>query len=240
MAAIRLDGLQEKTDYDNFLKACQSKGYDTQRRIESLGFRIPPGLVEPLTEIPSKIVKQLYLGMLFSLEDQVRREEEAKEKQSKHEAELRQKLTQIKPYLIPKEVRELDQGEYLQTPQQHEQYRQFSTCINCMLCYAACPQYGMNPDFTGPAILALMHRYNADSRDGGRAQRMELGHADEGVWECTAVGYCSEVCQRQLVEKVFYARDVLRCGIEVNHNQRGHVWSCVYLVTDYVEQVVSA
>jgi fumarate reductase iron-sulfur subunit len=108
------------------------------------------------------------------------------------------KLTQIKPYLIPKQVRRLDQGEYLQTPQQLEQYRQFSTCINCMLCYAACPQYGMNSDFIGPGILALMHRYNADSRDGGRAQRMELGHADEGVWGCTAVGYCSEVCPKDV------------------------------------------
>ncbi|MCP4377942.1 MAG: fumarate reductase iron-sulfur subunit, partial [bacterium] len=76
------------------------------------------------------------------------------------------KLTQIKPYLIPKQQRRLEQGEYLQTPQQLEQYRQFSTCINCMLCYAACPQYGMNAGFTGPGILALMHRYNADSRDG--------------------------------------------------------------------------
>jgi len=106
------------------------------------------------------------------------------------------KLTQIKPYLIPKQQRELDQGEYLQTPRQLEQYRQFSTCINCMLCYAACPQYGMDPDFTGPGILALMHRYNADSRDAGSAQRMELGHADAGVWGCTAVGYCSEVCPK--------------------------------------------
>ena len=31
------------------------------------------------------------------------------------------------------------------------QFEQFSSCINCMLCYAACPQYGLNPDFIGPA-----------------------------------------------------------------------------------------
>ena len=41
-----------------------------------------------------------------------------------------------------------------------------------------------------------MHRYNADSRDGGRAERMQLVNADEGVWSCTAVGYCSEVCPK--------------------------------------------
>jgi len=106
------------------------------------------------------------------------------------------KLESIKPYIIPKEPRTLQQGEYLQTPQQRDMYEQFSSCINCMLCYAACPQYGLNPKFTGPGILALLHRYNADSRDGGQAERNELGYADEGFWGCTAVGYCSEVCPK--------------------------------------------
>ena len=45
-------------------------------------------------------------------------------------------------------------------------------------------------------MLALLHRYNADSRDGGAAQRMEVLNAHEGVWSCTAVGYCSEVCPK--------------------------------------------
>ena len=108
------------------------------------------------------------------------------------------KLESIKPYLIPKEARTLDQGEYLQTPAQLEQIEQYSSCINCMLCYAACPQFGLDPEFTGPGVLALLHRYNADSRDGGRAQRMPVLNAEEGVWSCTAVGYCSEVCPKQV------------------------------------------
>ena len=108
------------------------------------------------------------------------------------------KLEGIKPYIIPKEERELSQGEYLQTPEQLEQFEQFSSCINCMLCYAACPQFGLNPDFTGPGVLALLHRYNADSRDGGRAERMKIVNAEEGVWSCTAVGYCSEVCPKHV------------------------------------------
>ena len=106
------------------------------------------------------------------------------------------KLERIKPYIVPKEPRTLAQGEYLQTPAQLEQFLQFSSCINCMLCYAACPQYGLDSNFIGPGVLALLHRYNADSRDGARAQRMELVNAEEGVWSCTAVGYCSEVCPK--------------------------------------------
>lgn len=108
------------------------------------------------------------------------------------------KLESIKPYIIPKSRRTLEQGEYLQTPAELERYEQYSSCINCMLCYAACPQYGINNDFMGPGVLALLHRYNMDTRDGGQAERMELVNAEEGVWNCTAVGYCSEVCPKNV------------------------------------------
>jgi fumarate reductase iron-sulfur subunit len=108
------------------------------------------------------------------------------------------KLESVKPYIIPKKPRSLDQGEYLQTPEQLEQFEQFSSCINCMLCYAACPQFGLNPDFIGPGVLALAHRYNADSRDGAQAERMEIMSTQEGVWDCSAVGYCSEVCPKHV------------------------------------------
>jgi fumarate reductase iron-sulfur subunit len=67
-------------------------------------------------------------------------------------------------------------------------------CINCMLCYAACPEYGLIPKFIGPAAISLAHRYNQDSRDGGRAERQEEIAATEGVWECSFTGACSEVC----------------------------------------------
>lgn len=109
-----------------------------------------------------------------------------------------QKLESIKPYLIPREPRTLAEGEYLQTPAQLEHFEAYSGCINCMLCYAACPQFGLDADFTGPGVLALLHRYNADSRDGGQAERMAVVNAAEGVWSCTAVGYCSEVCPKHV------------------------------------------
>ena len=108
------------------------------------------------------------------------------------------KLQSIKPWIVPKDPKPVSAGEYLQTPAQLEEYEQFSHCINCMLCYAACPQYGLDKDFLGPAVTALLHRYNADSRDGAKAERMELVNSEEGVWSCTAVGYCSEVCPKQV------------------------------------------
>lgn len=102
------------------------------------------------------------------------------------------------PASVSADRRTLAQGEYLQTPHQLEQFEQYSGCINCMLCYSACPQYGLDSSFTGPGVLALLHRYNADSRDGGGAERMEFVNTEEGVWTCTAVGYCSVVCPKHV------------------------------------------
>ena len=62
-------------------------------------------------------------------------------------SDFMQKLEKIKPYIIPKEEKNLCDGEYLQTPKQLAQYKQFSQCINCGLCYAACPQYALKPEF---------------------------------------------------------------------------------------------
>ena len=113
-------------------------------------------------------------------------------------SEFIDRLPSIQPWLAPREEKPLSEGEYLQTPRQLEQFESFSHCINCMLCYAACPQYGLDKQFLGPGLTALLHRYNADSRDGASRERMELVHSTEGVWQCTAVGYCSEVCPKQV------------------------------------------
>jgi fumarate reductase iron-sulfur subunit len=108
------------------------------------------------------------------------------------------KLASVKPYLIPKEDQPVSAGEFKQTPAELKKFKQYTLCINCMLCYAACPQYGLVPEFLGPAAIALAHRYNQDSRDGGRDERQEVVASDEGVWECSFVGACSEVCPKHV------------------------------------------
>lgn len=108
------------------------------------------------------------------------------------------KLKSVKPWIIRKEEKPVDEGEYLQTPSQLDDYKQYSMCINCMLCYSACPVYGLEPEFTGPAALALAQRYNMDNRDQGQKQRMEALSTDEGIWQCTLVGECSTVCPKSV------------------------------------------
>jgi fumarate reductase iron-sulfur subunit len=112
--------------------------------------------------------------------------------------EFMEKLERVKPYLIPAEPRSLERGPYTQTPAQLNRYQQYAMCINCMLCYAACPQVGLHPKFIGPAAISLAHRYNLDSRDAGRQERQEEVATAEGVWECTFVGACSEVCPKHV------------------------------------------
>lgn len=110
------------------------------------------------------------------------------------------KLEEIRPWIIRKEGEEksLEEGEYLQTPAELAAYKQYSMCINCMLCYAACPVYAIDNSFIGPAAIALAQRYNMDSRDQGREIRQEVIASNEGVWECTFVGECSEVCPKDV------------------------------------------
>jgi fumarate reductase iron-sulfur subunit len=113
-------------------------------------------------------------------------------------SDFMRKLQHVKPWIIRKEEQPLSEGEYLQTPAQREEYEQYSMCINCMLCYAACPVYGLEPGFIGPAAIALAQRYNLDNRDQGQKQRLDLLSQDEGIWQCTLVGECSVVCPKHV------------------------------------------
>lgn len=107
------------------------------------------------------------------------------------------KLQKVSPWIMREEEPDKT-DEYLQTPAQLADYKQYSMCINCMLCYAACPIYGLEPDFIGPAALALGQRYNLDSRDQGNKQRREIMGGDSGVWQCTTVGDCSVACPKDV------------------------------------------
>lgn len=109
-----------------------------------------------------------------------------------------EKLQAGKPWIIPAEERTLDDGPYQQTPAQLEAFKTHTLCINCMLCYSACPVYALNRDFVGPAALTLMYRYNADSRDGGVDERRDIFAGHDGVWECSFVGACSDVCPKHV------------------------------------------
>jgi fumarate reductase iron-sulfur subunit len=107
-----------------------------------------------------------------------------------------EKLQIVQPYIIRKDVPPPPDQEYNQPRSALNKFKQYTMCINCMACYAACPQYGLDPSFIGPAALAMAHRYNLDSRDQGKSERLDILGDHDGVWDCSFVGACSEVCPK--------------------------------------------
>lgn len=86
--------------------------------------------------------------------------------------------------------------QYWQSPHQLEQYLQFSFCIKCGCCMAACPTVATDPAYSGPQPLAQGYRYLIDSRDGGFEQRKQVLSGDPGPWRCHYAGECSRVCPK--------------------------------------------
>ncbi|HSA76519.1 MAG TPA: succinate dehydrogenase iron-sulfur subunit [Nitrosarchaeum sp.] len=103
----------------------------------------------------------------------------------------------VKPYLI-REDTEISSStkEFIQTPEELEQYIQFSNCIKCGLCNSACPTMATDSSFVGPQALAQAYRYVADSRDKGKDERLKIIDESHGIWRCHFAGSCSQVCPK--------------------------------------------
>ena len=108
------------------------------------------------------------------------------------------KLSSVKPWIIRDDVEATEVAEYRQSPADLDDYKQFGMCINCMLCYSACPVVGLESEFAGPAAIALAQRYNLDSRDAGAEERQDVLNEHEGMWGCTFVGECTKVCPKNV------------------------------------------
>jgi fumarate reductase iron-sulfur subunit len=130
-----------------------------------------PVVVEPLSNFP--IVRDLVIDMSSFMD----------------------KLRWVKPWII-REPSALAAGEHKQTNAQIDQFRQFSMCINCMLCYSACPVIAIEPEFVGPAAIALARRYELDSRDRAGEERLRTLTGSDAIWDCSFVGECSAVCPK--------------------------------------------
>ncbi len=104
----------------------------------------------------------------------------------------------IRPYLIRNEsgdgmsvARELPQTE-----EEKLEFWQFTMCIMCGLCDAACPIVGMDKEFLGPQALAQAYRFGIDSRDQGWPERSEIVDSPHGCYRCELAGSCSAVCPK--------------------------------------------
>jgi succinate dehydrogenase / fumarate reductase iron-sulfur subunit len=104
----------------------------------------------------------------------------------------------LSPYVIRDDAQEVDHptGEFWQSAHELEQYLQFSYCIKCGCCMAACPTYATDALYSGPMPLGQAHRYNSDTRDGGFKARKRVLAGEPGPWRCHYAGECSRVCPK--------------------------------------------
>lgn len=104
----------------------------------------------------------------------------------------------LKPWIIREDEAadtNLDRA-YYQSPEQLEAYLQFSYCIKCGCCMAACPTMATDANYLGPQPLAQAYRYEADSRDKGFDQRKPVLDQDSGLYSCHYGSECSVVCPK--------------------------------------------
>lgn len=126
----------------------------------------------------------------------------------------------VDPYLIRRNKTEQEtwESEYAQSPRELEDFLQFSYCIKCGLCNAACPTMATDPNFTGPQALGQAYRYAADSRDEGALERIRALDNEHGIWRCHFAGACTFVCPKgvdpalaiQRLRRVMFSRSMTK------------------------------
>lgn len=137
------------------------------------------------------------------------------------------KLAAVKPWLVPDGATRLPLADdapptsgHVQAPGELAAFRDFAQCIDCMLCYAACPQLDAAPDFLGPAVVATARRWDEDSRDAGELARADVLDTEFGAWPCIQVGACTQVCPKG-VDPARALRDAQRVATETWEARQG-------------------
>jgi succinate dehydrogenase / fumarate reductase iron-sulfur subunit len=104
----------------------------------------------------------------------------------------------LKPYILRPDEAEINDpaGEFYQSPEELEAYLQFTYCIKCGCCMAACPTLATDARYLGPMPLTSAQRYNEDTRDGGRRDRSQVAGSSHGAFRCHYAGECSRVCPK--------------------------------------------
>jgi succinate dehydrogenase / fumarate reductase iron-sulfur subunit len=100
----------------------------------------------------------------------------------------------IRPVFLPGD--QDPERERLMTQEAVRELEQYTTCVLCAACFAACPVNGKNPRYTGPAALAKLYRFRIDPRE--RQGTVRLASADhlDGWWACEFHTNCRRVCPK--------------------------------------------
>lgn len=106
-----------------------------------------------------------------------------------------EKYRRVRPWL---HAAVSEQKERRMTEAQRQQIDQYIQCILCGVCYGACPARRANATFTGPAALAKLYRFLADSRDERDGQSLQEADSPQSLWGCRTVMKCVEACPKEV------------------------------------------
>jgi len=113
------------------------------------------------------------------------------------QSEFFEKYREVKPFLINDEP--VNEKERLQSQEERMQFDDTTNCILCASCYSACPILEDQPTFIGPAAIAQAYRFNADSRDRGSAERLQVLDRPDGAHLCQNHFKCTQSCPRSIL-----------------------------------------
>ncbi len=108
------------------------------------------------------------------------------------------KYNTVQPFLVA-DIDEAPKAENIVSIADVEKIDEADYCIQCGNCYYSCPSVNVNEDYLGPAALAIAYRFNADVRDNGSEQRLDIvNNLGSGIWDCVKCFECAEACPKEL------------------------------------------
>ncbi len=138
-----------------------------------------------------------------------------------------EKYNVVKPYLITdKEIEAYPKKENLISAEVAEEVDEADHCIQCGVCYYACPAVEVNEKYIGPAGLAKAFRFNFDVRDNAKRERLEtLNDIGPGIWDCVKCFECAEACPKDVnpIKKITalhtqtFEEEMARDNVAVKH-----------------------
>ena len=106
------------------------------------------------------------------------------------------KYEYIRPWLIRSS--EAPAKEILQSPADRHKLNMPIDCILCGCCYSSCPSVWSEEHYLGPHALLWAYRFEVDSRDEARKERLPMWDNERGVYRCHTITNCVEACPKEL------------------------------------------
>jgi succinate dehydrogenase / fumarate reductase iron-sulfur subunit len=102
----------------------------------------------------------------------------------------------MEPWLQPEG--QPPEKERPQSEQDRARVDQYVNCILCACCYGACPMVRKHPEYMGPAALAKMYRFLADSRDDRAGRVLRRLDSSGAAWGCRTIFRCQTACPKSV------------------------------------------